>query len=140
MLRLVAIFCVAIVGVLALGGCGGSGSSASKDQERNAKELRARVAHERAARLRAEKRRERASKRRAERLARQRQAASCGPGLVRSGGYCVVAPSNSGQPTTTPSAKAPSVDSAEGKQKLKTDSDCKGLPPPPPGYHGPVQC
>jgi hypothetical protein len=35
---------------------------------------------------------------------------------------------------------APSVDSPQGRRALQHDPDCRGHPPPPPGYHGPVQC
>jgi hypothetical protein len=39
-----------------------------------------------------------------------------------------------------PSPGAPSVDSPEGRRELQANPDCQGLPPPPPSYHGPVQC
>ena len=36
-------------------------------------------------------------------------------------------------------AGTPSVDSTQGKQILKSSPECRDHPPPP-GYHGPVQC
>jgi hypothetical protein len=139
LLPLMSVAIVAVLGTLALGGCG---EADSKDQARRAHAIRARVLRERAARVRAEKLRERrARKRRAERRARQSQTPDCGPGLISQGGYCVVPPpSGGGQPSAPPTDKTPSVDSAEGQQQLKQDPDCKDAPPPPPSYHGPVQC
>jgi hypothetical protein len=46
----------------------------------------------------------------------------------------------SGEEGCGPADGSPSVDSPEGQRQLRTDPDCQGLPPPPPSYHGPVQC
>jgi hypothetical protein len=136
--RLFALVAISIVAGLAVTGCGGSDT---KDQARHADAVRARLAREHRERLRAEKlRRRRARQARARKAREQQQASSCGAGLVRQNGYCVVTEPAGGGQTTTPSDQAPSVDSTEGQQKLKQDPDCKSLPPPPPSYHGPVQC
>jgi hypothetical protein len=37
--------------------------------------------------------------------------------------------------TDTPSANSP-----EGRKLLEESPDCQNVPPPPPGYDGPVQC
>jgi hypothetical protein len=136
--RLVVLVAVSIVAGFAVTGCG---DSESKDQARHADAVRAKLAREHRERLRAEKlRRRRARQARARKAREQQQASSCGAGLVRQNGYCVVPQPAGGGQTTTPSDQAPSVDSAEGQQKLKQDPDCQGVPPPPAGYHGPVQC
>src|SRR5437763_14620687 len=61
-------------------------------------------------------------------------ATHCPPGQVPAGttGACA--------PPQAPGGGAPSVDSPEGQRMLHTDPDCRGEPPPPPSYHGPVQC
>jgi hypothetical protein len=137
LLALVAVFVAAGLGGLAVTGCG---DSDSKVEARHADAVRARLAREHSEKLRAEKLRKQRARRARARRAREQQAANCGPGLVRQGGYCVVPQPSGGGQTTTPSDQAPSVDSAEGQQKLKQDPDCQGVPPPPSGYHGPVQC
>lgn len=47
-------------------------------------------------------------------------------------------------PQTSPSATSPRpsppVDSPQGRRLLQTNPDCQNAPPPPPSYHGPVQC
>ena len=49
-----------------------------------------------------------------------------------------------GQPdySTAPlgGSKTPSTTTPKGKQLLQQSPDCKNAPPPPPDYHGPVQC
>jgi hypothetical protein len=37
-------------------------------------------------------------------------------------------------------APTPSVSSSAGRHALQRSPDCQNTPPPPPGYHGPVQC
>jgi hypothetical protein len=37
-------------------------------------------------------------------------------------------------------SKTPPANSQQGQQLLKQSPDCKNAPPPPPDYHGPVQC
>ena len=139
--RFVVLVAISIVAALAVIGCG---DSDTKDQAHHADAVQARIAREHRERLRTEKLRRRRARQARARKARQQQqqqqASSCGAGLVRQNGYCVVPQPAGGGQTTTPSDQAPSVDSPQGQQKLKQDPDCQGLPSPPPSYHGPVQC
>lgn len=50
------------------------------------------------------------------------------------------APDGTCQPVPKGNGGAPPVNSPEGQQRLHQSPDCKGVPPPPPGYNGPVQC
>jgi hypothetical protein len=59
------------------------------------------------------------------------RATHCPPGQRPAGDTGACAPSSAG---------APSVDSAEGQRELRENPDCRNVPPPPPSYHGPVQC
>ncbi len=36
--------------------------------------------------------------------------------------------------------KTPPANSDQGQKLLQQSPDCKNVPPPPPDYHGPVQC
>ena len=62
-----------------------------------------------------------------------RSDAGCPAGqFTNSAGYCQSIPSRYGG--------SPPAHSPEGERKRRQTSDCKDLPPPPPGYNGPVQC
>jgi hypothetical protein len=123
---------VALLFLLAFGGvglgCGGRDRAHELSRQRTggqpAREAReAQQLLER--RARARRRRERETRLAEERLQRatpQATAPASPPAPASSGGG------------------TPSVDSPEGQRLLKQDPQCREVPPPPPGYHGPVQC
>jgi hypothetical protein len=79
-------------------------------------------------------------KARARRAARKRRLAESPASAETS----PAAPPPASAPQTTPAPKpstgaTPSVDSPEGRRILQSDPECRSHPPPP-GYHGPVQC
>jgi hypothetical protein len=62
-----------------------------------------------------------------------RSGAGCPAGqFTNPAGYCQSIPSRYGG--------SPPAHSPEGERKRRETSDCEDLPPPPPGYDGPVQC
>jgi type II secretory pathway pseudopilin PulG len=131
---------IAALLLVALGaGCGG-GSNDAKDRaaarQAAAQRAHARAAKQQARRERARARRRRAKRRKANQEAGGTPAPTSQPTTTCPQGQLPNGPNGSCQST----GGAPSVDSPQGKQELKQSPDCQGEPPPPPGYHGPVQC
>jgi hypothetical protein len=121
---------LASIGVAGAGvGCGGDDQSAEKARQKTAAEQarKAREAERARDAQRARERRARARRRKRKREAqlRQQQATAPAPSPTQQ------APSSGG---------TPSADTPEGKKLLQQSPDCKNKPPPPPDYHGPVQC
>lgn len=50
------------------------------------------------------------------------------------------APDGTCQPIPQSYGGSPPANSPEGQRNRQKNPDCKGLPPPPPDYKGPVQC
>jgi hypothetical protein len=125
-----------------LGGLGSAAGCGGGDDKPAAKESQKRLAAERAQKarraLRARERRARArarARRRRRREAALRQQATTPPPTPPTTTTTTAPPQQA--PST---GGTPSVDSPEGQKLLEQDPQCKDVPPPPPNYHGPVQC